>query len=88
MWKRRQALADDDFWNLIAVLDGQTDDDATERLADALRGRGPKAARAFQERLAKALYDLAVLPDHHPARPALELLRSDGAAHLPPAEAS
>lgn len=51
-------MTDDEFWDLVAVLDGQVDEDAMERLGDVLRDRGAETARAFQERLARALYEL------------------------------
>jgi len=47
-----------EFWKLIDVLGGSTDDDAVERLTGALRAGGKEQAVAFQERLAAALFEL------------------------------
>ena len=48
----------DEFWQLIAVLDGSTDEDAVARLTAALRAGGRRTAAAFAERLAATLYEL------------------------------
>jgi hypothetical protein len=55
---RRRAMAEATFWELVAVMGGSTDEDAVRRLTEALRDRGPKAARPFAERLAKVLHEL------------------------------
>lgn len=51
-------MAEDEFWNLIEVMGGTCDEDAVARLTTALEARGGKAAMAFQERLARLLYEL------------------------------
>jgi hypothetical protein len=51
-------MADDEFWQLIDLLEGRTDEDALARLTEALHARGRRSAVAFQERLARVLYDL------------------------------
>jgi hypothetical protein len=53
-----RTLGEDDFWPLIAVLDGRSDGDGVARLTAALRDRGAQVARAFQERLPQVLFDL------------------------------
>jgi hypothetical protein len=55
----------DEFWRLIDLLDGSVDDEAVERLEDALAGRDAAAIVAFADRLAEALFrlDLRVLAD-------------------------
>jgi hypothetical protein len=51
-------MPESDFWALIDVMGGESDDTALERLAEALERSGKKPARAFQERLAAVLHDL------------------------------
>ena len=51
-------MSEDRFWSLIAVMDGQADDDAVARLAQALSAYQRKDIVAFQERLARVLYTL------------------------------
>ncbi|MFC8190108.1 DUF4240 domain-containing protein [Cellulomonas sp. NPDC057328] len=54
----RRPLREDEFWRLIDVLGGSSDDEAVERLTEALRARGRRTAIAFAERLAIVLHDL------------------------------
>ncbi|MEV8510203.1 DUF4240 domain-containing protein [Actinoplanes sp. NPDC051475] len=54
----RRATPEDDFWQLIAVLEGSTDDEAVGRLTQALRAAGQRKSVAFAERLAATLYEL------------------------------
>ncbi|MCA0146484.1 DUF4240 domain-containing protein [Blastococcus sp. LR1] len=54
----RRPLAEDDFWGLIAVAEGRTDEAAIGRLTDALSARRAKDVVAFQERLARVLFEL------------------------------
>lgn len=54
----RRPMKDDDFWQLIGRLDGGTHQAALADLTDALRSAGPRRARAFQETLARHLYEL------------------------------
>lgn len=54
----RYAMPEDEFWQLIAVLDGSTDDRAVERLAATLRAGGKRKAVRFAERLAATLHEL------------------------------
>jgi len=51
-------MPETEFWKLVDVLGGSTDDDAVERLTGVLRAGGRKQAVAFQERLAATLFDL------------------------------
>lgn len=51
-------MVEDDFWSLITHMQGQTDEDAIGRLTAALERRPAKEAAAFQERLARVLYEL------------------------------
>lgn len=52
------AMSLDEFWELIGVLEGASDEAAMDRLASALRARGDNSAEAFAERLAERLYRL------------------------------
>ncbi|EWT01327.1 hypothetical protein N865_10875 [Intrasporangium oryzae NRRL B-24470] len=54
----RRTMSGDDFWTLIDSMEGQADDDAVERLVDALAAAGRARALAFQERLARVLHEL------------------------------
>jgi hypothetical protein len=54
----RRPMDEDTFWELIAVMNGRTDEDAVQLLTEALQARGAKAARPFAERLSKLLYEL------------------------------
>jgi len=51
-------MAEGEFWKLIEVMGGQADDDAVARLTGSLATRRRKDVLAFQERLARVLYDL------------------------------
>lgn len=51
-------MPEDEFWELISVLGGSSDEDAVERLTETLRAGGKRKAVAFQERLAATLYEL------------------------------
>lgn len=51
-------MAEGEFWKLIEVMGGQADDDAVARLTESLVTRRRKDVLAFQERLARVLYDL------------------------------
>lgn len=51
-------MPEDEFWELIAVLEGSSDEDAVGRLTEALRAGGKRKAVAFQERLAATLHEL------------------------------
>ncbi|MEU4622088.1 DUF4240 domain-containing protein [Actinoplanes sp. NPDC023801] len=53
-----RAMPEDEFWQLIAMLEGSTDDEAVERLTAALRTGGKRKAARFAERLAATLYEL------------------------------
>ena len=54
----RRPMAEDEFWSLIDVMGGECDDDAVARLTEQLQAQGRKGAVAFQERLARVLYEL------------------------------
>ncbi len=54
----RRPLREDEFWRLVDVLEGSSDEDAVARLVEALRARGRRTAVAFAERLAIVLHDL------------------------------
>ncbi|HEX8346350.1 MAG TPA: DUF4240 domain-containing protein [Actinoplanes sp.] len=51
-------MPEDEFWQLIAVLDGSADGEAVDRLTAALRAGGKRQAVGFAERLAATLYEL------------------------------
>lgn len=51
-------MPETDFWALIDLMEGRADDEAVERLTEALEAAGKRRARAFQERLALVLFDL------------------------------
>lgn len=55
---RRRPMPEPEFWELIGLLGGSTDDAAVGRLTEALRARGRRAAFGFAERLAEILYEL------------------------------
>lgn len=52
------AMPADEFWDYIALLEGQTTEAGFDRLADALAAAGVDAALAFDIRLALSLYEL------------------------------
>ncbi|MER7009617.1 DUF4240 domain-containing protein [Dactylosporangium sp. NPDC000555] len=54
----RRPMAENDFWKLIAVMNGDVDEEAVARLTEALSGRRRRDVIAFQERLALALFEL------------------------------
>lgn len=54
----RRPMTEDAFWALIAQMGGRSDEQGITELTKALEAQGPKAARAFAERLAKVLYEL------------------------------
>ena len=54
----RRPMDEGTFWELIAVMGGRTDEEAVQRLTEALQARGSKSARPFAERLAKVLHEL------------------------------
>jgi hypothetical protein len=54
----RGTMPEDEFWQLIAVLDGSTQEEAVERLTQVLRAGGRRTAIGFAERLAATLYEL------------------------------
>ncbi|MFC5007338.1 DUF4240 domain-containing protein [Dactylosporangium cerinum] len=54
----RRPMAENDFWKLIAVMNGDVDEDAVARLTEALSARRHRDVVAFQERLALALFEL------------------------------
>jgi Protein of unknown function (DUF4240) len=51
-------LAEDEFWALVSTMQGCSDEEALGRLTDALRARPAKDVVAFQERLARVLFEL------------------------------
>ena len=54
----RRAMAEDTFWKLLEVMAGEVDDDALDRLRSALDGRPRSEVIGFDERLARALFEL------------------------------
>ncbi|MFM6850063.1 MAG: DUF4240 domain-containing protein [Terrabacter sp.] len=54
----RRAMREDEFWDLIDLMEGEADEAAVARLGSALEQAGKRRARAFQERLATVLHDL------------------------------
>ncbi|QGQ20687.1 DUF4240 domain-containing protein [Cellulomonas sp. JZ18] len=54
----RRPMGEDEFWRLVDVLEGSSDEDAVARLVEALRAQGRRRAVAFAERLAVVLHDL------------------------------
>ncbi|MET0415818.1 MAG: DUF4240 domain-containing protein [Actinoplanes sp.] len=54
----RRAMPEDEFWALIGLLEGSTEQWALERLSAALQAGGKRKSKAFAERLAAVLYDL------------------------------
>lgn len=55
---RRRGLPENEFWRLIALLDGSPDEESVARLIEALRRAGKRTARQFAETLAAVLYEL------------------------------
>ncbi|MEJ5946363.1 DUF4240 domain-containing protein [Pseudokineococcus basanitobsidens] len=51
-------MGENQFWDLVGVLEGSVDEPAVERLTAALRTTGRRGPAAFQERLAAVLHDL------------------------------
>ncbi|MEI4273452.1 DUF4240 domain-containing protein [Klenkia sp. LSe6-5] len=56
--RRADPLPEDEFWQLIALLDGQPVGEPVLRLTAELERRGPRTSRAFAERLALVLFEL------------------------------
>jgi len=54
----RRVLPEDEFWQLISLLQGSAREEAVGRLTDELRAGGRRQAAAFAERLAATLHDL------------------------------